>query len=81
MKKHNKYIFDFDYALLILEWSKEDEFLKNNIPFEGQIINKSNSRLKNKSYKGFLILKIIKNILTYNWSSVRIKYVIRDLHL
>lgn len=66
MKKHNKYIFDFDYALLILEWSKEDEFLKNNIPFEGQIINKSNSRLKNKSYKGFLILKIIKNILTYN---------------
>ena len=34
MKNYKKYIFDLDYTLLIPDWSKEDDFLKRNIPLE-----------------------------------------------
>ncbi len=36
IKDYKKYIFDVDYTLLIPNWSKEDEFLRKNIPFEEQ---------------------------------------------
>lgn len=36
MKNYKKYIFDLDYTLLIPDWSKEDDFLKKNIPFDEQ---------------------------------------------
>lgn len=36
MKNYKKYIFDLDYTLLIPDWSKEDDFLRRNIPLEEQ---------------------------------------------
>ena len=36
MKDYKKYIFDLDYTLLIPDWSKEDDFLKECIPKEQQ---------------------------------------------
>ena len=36
MKKYKKYIFDLDYTLLIPDWSKEDDYLKQRIPLEEQ---------------------------------------------
>lgn len=36
MKNYKKYIFDLDYTLLIPDWSKEDDFLRRNIPSEEQ---------------------------------------------
>ena len=36
MKDYKKYIFDLDYTLLIPDWSKEDQFLKNNIQIKEQ---------------------------------------------
>jgi HAD superfamily hydrolase (TIGR01549 family) len=36
MKNYRKYIFDLDYTLLIPDWSKEDDFLKESIPLEEQ---------------------------------------------
>jgi HAD superfamily hydrolase (TIGR01549 family) len=36
MKNYKKYIFDLDYTLLIPDWSKEDDFLKESIPLEEQ---------------------------------------------
>ena len=36
MKKYKKYIFDLDYTLLIPDWSKEDDFLKQRISLEEQ---------------------------------------------
>jgi len=36
MKNYKKYIFDLDYTLLIPDWSKEDDYLKRNIPLEEQ---------------------------------------------
>ena len=36
MKNYKKYIFDLDYTLLIPDWSKEDDFLKERIPLEEQ---------------------------------------------
>ena len=36
MKNYKKYIFDLDYTLLIPDWSKEDDFLKKNIPLDEQ---------------------------------------------
>lgn len=36
MKDYQKYIFDLDYTLLIPDWSKEDDYLKGNIPIEEQ---------------------------------------------
>ena len=36
MKNYRKYIFDLDYTLLIPDWSKEDDYLKMNIPLEEQ---------------------------------------------
>ncbi len=36
MKDYKKYIFDLDYTLLIPDWSKEDDFLRRNIPLEEQ---------------------------------------------
>lgn len=36
MKNYKKYIFDLDYTLLIPDWSKDDDYLKENIPIEEQ---------------------------------------------
>lgn len=36
MRNYKKYIFDLDYTLLIPDWSKEDDFLRKNIPLEKQ---------------------------------------------
>ena len=36
MKDYKKYIFDLDYTLLILDWSKEDDFLKKSLLLEEQ---------------------------------------------
>ena len=36
MKNYKKYIFDLDYTLLIPDWSKEDDYLKRNIPLKEQ---------------------------------------------
>ena len=36
MKNYKKYIFDLDYTLLIPDWSKEDDYLRNSIPLEEQ---------------------------------------------
>ena len=36
MKDYKKYIFDLDYTLLIPDWSKEDDYFKENIPMEEQ---------------------------------------------
>ena len=36
MKDYKKYIFDLDYTLLIPDWSKEDDYLKESIPKEEQ---------------------------------------------
>ena len=36
MKNYKKYIFDLDYTLLMPDWSKEDDYLKKNIPLEEQ---------------------------------------------
>ena len=35
-KEYQKFIFDLDYTLLIPDWSKEDDYLKANIPKEEQ---------------------------------------------
>ena len=34
MKQYKKFIFDLDYTLLIPDWSKEDDYLKEHIPVE-----------------------------------------------
>lgn len=36
MKDYRKYIFDLDYTILIPDWSKEDDYLKKQIPLEEQ---------------------------------------------
>ncbi len=36
MKLYKKFIFDLDYTLLIPDWSKEDDYLKEHIPAEEQ---------------------------------------------
>ena len=36
MKLYKKFIFDLDYTLLIPDWSKEDDFLKQRISLEEQ---------------------------------------------
>ena len=36
MKNYKKYIFDLDNTLLIPDWSKDDDYLKENIPIEEQ---------------------------------------------
>ena len=36
MKDYEVYIFDLDYTILIPDWSKEDDYLKERIPLEEQ---------------------------------------------
>lgn len=36
MKLYKKFIFDLDYTLLIPDWSKEDDYLREHIPSEEQ---------------------------------------------
>lgn len=36
MRNYRKYIFDLDYTLLIPDWSKEDDFFKENVHLEEQ---------------------------------------------
>ncbi len=36
LPEYDKYIFDLDYTLLIPDWSKEDDYLREHIPLEEQ---------------------------------------------